>query len=1118
MTDAGKLPDQKARLAALTELGYSLLVEAGAGSGKTSIMAGRVAMLFARGVEPKHVAAITFTEFAASELMIRITRFVSELATGVVPPDLEIAFPNGVSAEQQANLERASGLLDQMVCSTIHGFAQALIKPYPVEAEIDPGAEIIDPSEADLAFGELYEAWLRDHLSGRTDDDVVAELVLADEGHALGLLRSIADFRRHNRDARPADAAWSSAAGEEYKKAVSNFATAASAIGFRESDTEAAAADFAQLVSTLTESGLCSDRPTNRALVAALNSPRPQTCFTQAGGRRKLQTKGKWERAARAVGRSKAAGTEAFDTATARYLACHDAREVFMASAAGELLRRVADEMNGLLADWRAYKHSAALLDFDDLIYTARDLLAGHEQVRQALARRFRHVLVDEFQDTDPLQIEILWQLCGEAENEGSVDCLDRTLRPGALFLVGDPKQAIYRFRGADVNAYIGARTAISGAGRLNIAANFRSVEPILSFVNDKFEAMLSIAAGQPGFTELLPTCEAQPGMVSVAALDVADGDDAKADTIRDAEAKRIADLCRRLVGNRLVRGRNGEMRPCRLGDIALLAPVGTELWRFEEALEDEGIGVSTQAGKGFFRRQEVQDLIALARTLADGRDTLAFGALLRGPLIGLTETELLDVADALPLDPDHPDKLPQLNLWTDPEEIRHDLARSVVRSLQSLAMRARSTTPYALLSDAIGLLNIRSQLRQRFKAGADRALANTDVFLEMSRAYDVRGLRAFASDMRSNWEEAVRQVEGRPDAEEQSVSLITIHAAKGLEWPIVIPINMTGSPKAEFGLMHDRRSNRFSIPIFGIEPADYADIKAWNVEELARERVRLWYVAATRARDLLVLPRHSFALKQGAYANIVDFDLPSLEKIDPATLGSPMPIPPAPPENEQTRDRFAEEASDIARSQRTIEWRQPSRSEAAQSVEAESVRIFRDAESVEEAVEQPAATVAGSAMRGTILHKLMEEVLNGETDDSVDTLAARALELMAQLSISPSDHPSDGISPDELARTVVRTLSIPEIAGLRSRLIPEYAINGSRMDADREIIVSGIADAIAYDNEGRIETVVDWKSDVAIDAERLNSYYGQLDVYRRQTGARNALLVLMTPGKIVAI
>jgi hypothetical protein len=117
-----------------------------------------------------------------------------------------------------------------------------------------------------------------------------------------------------------------------------------------------------------------------------------------------------------------------------------------------------------------------------------------------------------------------------------------------------------------------------------------------------------------------------------------------------------------------------------------------------------------------------------------------------------LTEAELLDIAKALPLDQDRPDRLPQLNLWTNPEHIHHDVARFVIRSLQSLAMRTRSTTPYALLSDALGILNIRAQLRQRFKAGADRALANTDVFLEMSRAYDVRGLRAFAGDMRANW------------------------------------------------------------------------------------------------------------------------------------------------------------------------------------------------------------------------------------------------------------------------------------------------------------------------------------------------------------------------------
>src|ERR1700730_5698370 len=136
-----------------------------------------------------------------------------------------------------------------------------------------------------------------------------------------------------------------------------------------------------------------------------------------------------------------------------------------MAGIAGELLARVAAAMEGLLADWRSYKHAAALLDFNDLLYTACDLLTGHEQVRQALARRFEHILVDEFQDTDPLQIEILWRLCGEAQKGGGADPFARAIRPGALFLVGDPKQAIYRFRGADVNAYIGARTAIGDEG-----------------------------------------------------------------------------------------------------------------------------------------------------------------------------------------------------------------------------------------------------------------------------------------------------------------------------------------------------------------------------------------------------------------------------------------------------------------------------------------------------------------------------------------------------------------------------------------------------------------------------------------------------------------------------
>lgn len=1107
-----KLPDKAARTTALTNIDQSFLVEAGAGSGKTSIMAGRVAVLFAQGVEPKNVAAITFTEFAASELRIRIERFVNELSAGTISPDLESAFPKEVPAEQRANLAQARKALDQLVCTTIHGFAQALIKPYPAEAGIDPGAEIIDPAEGDLAFDERYQAWLKGHLSGERDDDIVAELIIADEVRGLALIRSVADFLRRNRDARPAGIAWSSDAGKKFATTVKALEKEIGRFEYREDQTHAACKAFVEMAQTLGDSAIGTKHPNSRSLIEAACIPRHIACFTQTTGKRQLRTKGAWEKAATAAGKRKTDGSAAFDACLTRYDVCHDAFDALMAMIAGELLGRIVEAMEGLLLDWSEYKRAAALLDFDDLLYTAKDLLAKNEDVRKALAKRFRHVLVDEFQDTDPLQIDILWRLCGEVPNDGNAKPLARILRAGALFLVGDPKQAIYRFRGADVNAYLGAREAIGRKALLEIVANFRSVKPILTFVNDKFAKPLSTEAGQPGFTALAATCEAEKNAPTVVALDIAiDGDKPGADILRDAEADRVAELCTRLVGNLQVRER-GKKRACRFGDIALLAPVGTDLWRFEEALEQRGIPVSTQAGKGFFRRQEIQDLIAVARAIADARDTLALGALLRGPLVGLTETELLDIAEGLPI---NPDRLQHLTLWTDVAHINHELARRVLGILQCLAKRTRSTTPYMLLSDAVSQLDLRAQLRQRFRTSADRALANVDLFLETARAYDVRGLRAFARDMRANWEEQVRQVEGRPDAEEQSVSLITIHAAKGLEWPIVIPINMSGTPKSESGLMHDRRSGEFSIPILDVEPAGYGAIESWNETEHARERVRLWYVAATRARDLLVLPRHTAKLSDKSWARIVDLDIAALPAINPSDLGAEMSPPTAPVENTQTRTRFVDEAKQISNAEIIIQWHRPSLHEA-DAPPSEPIPVFFDPESVEAA--GPVIEIAGSATRGTILHKLMEEVLTGETKDTASELEYRAAELLVQLAREPASDPKLGISPIELASTISRTLNLPEIAALRPRLVPEQPVFGHESSGTTETLISGIADAIARDAHEQVEVIVDWKSDVEMNADKLAAYRAQLGDYRKQTGADRALLVLMTAGKVIIV
>jgi ATP-dependent exoDNAse (exonuclease V) beta subunit len=1105
------LPDAEARKTALTAIDRTLLVEAGAGSGKTSVMAGRVAVLLSKGTEPKHIAAITFTEFAASELRQRIERFTTQLSLGEVPKDLRQAFPDGVDAAQRENLSKALGAFDQLMCGTIHGFAQALIKPYPAEANIDPGADIVDPAEAELAFQERYDAWLRSQLSGEDNDGLVAQIVLSDVDGGLKFVAEAAEFLRDNRDATCTQIGWSHQGLADLTAAVGQFQQDLAGYDFLEEQTSEKCKVLGDIVAILQGHGLSVPNPSNAALVAALSFHRHETCFTLDGSRRKLSPSGKWQDAAAKAGRPRAAGKMASEAMVLRYDACHAAIATLIGAVSRELLLRLCNAMAQLREDWRGYKRAAALLDFDDLLYNARDLLANNAEVRNTLAKRFRHVLVDEFQDTDPLQTEILWFLCGD---DGAGEPLSRPLRPGALFLVGDPKQAIYRFRGADVNAYIAARAAIGPDSLLKITANFRSVEPILKFVNKQFEHVLSESAGQPGFSALSPIhpAGADPAVV---ALDVTiDDEKPSAGAIRDSEAVAVADLCGRLAGNLMVRDQHtNELRKCLLGDIALLAPASTDLWRFEEALEDLGIPVSTQAGKGFFRRQEIQDLVALTCALADPRDSLALGAFLRGPIVGLTETELLDIVEQLPIDPDQPDRLPMLSLRTDPEQITNATAGNAIRTLAFLRGQGRKTTPYSLLSDAVAALHVRPQLRQRFKEGTERAVANVDLFLELARAYDIRGLRAFARDMRAKWEDTVRQVEGRPDAEEQSVSLITVHSAKGLEWSVVIPLNMTGKPQPESGLAHDRSSNLFSIPVLGNDPPDYDSIKSKNIVESTRERVRLWYVATTRARDLLILPRHSAKLSDGSWTRIVDLGLEELPTLDATSFGEPAQAPARSGTNLQTREIFSTEAAKILADRKTVTWRRPSRAELDLQETSAVEAAVKD-----EAVEVPPAVVVGSSTRGVILHKLIEEVLTGETAETFERLETRACELLKQIGYEPAENRASGISAAELSSTIMRTLALPEIKELRDRLVPEFPVFGCSSTGDGETLISGLVDAVAIDKTGAIDVVIDWKSDVAPDTAKLDHYRQQIRDYRKQTHARRALVVLMTTGQIIEV
>ena len=686
------LADEAARITAMTAHDRSLLVEAGAGSGKTAVMAGRVALLLASGAEPGSIAAVTFTELAASELLGRVRDFAESLLEGDVPVELRPALPDGLSEAQRGALDGACRHLDEINCSTIHGFCQRLIKPYPAEANIDPGATILDPVEADLLFDEVVEDWLRENLGGG-EGTLLAELVYRSPSQAVALVRRAAGVLRGHRDACAPAAEPLPPLIAAFRGAADDFRSFVGAAGAHEEETVRIAQCFGEMADGLAEA-TAAEGPAS--LVRILTSaPHPELC-TAAGSFRKYQKKGKWQAAAKAVGLSKTDADGLNERADALHAACCERWGRLLEAAAGRVLHELLDLARPIAERFRERKRTAARLDFDDLIVAARDLLRRHPAVRVALAQRFRHVLVDEFQDTDPIQTEIFWRLCGEPTGADTTDWRTLAIRPGALFLVGDPKQAIYRFRGADVAAYVEARDAFLERNPddvLSISTNFRSCGSILTFVNERFEPHLS-ADGQPGFTALDPFHpDWEPGPC-VAALDVACADEdgkASAEIQRDCESEAVAELCARLIGSQMVADRRaGGTRPCRPGDIALLAPTGAELWRYEEALERRGVPVSTQAGKGLYRRQEVQDLVAIARVLADGRDTLALAALLRGPLVGLTEEQLLDLVWAQPRDPETPDLPPRLWTGIDTEHVVEPVARENQMKIQLICVGTR--------------------------------------------------------------------------------------------------------------------------------------------------------------------------------------------------------------------------------------------------------------------------------------------------------------------------------------------------------------------------------------------------------------------------------------------
>ena len=1093
------LADGPARLRILTDLGVTLLVEAAAGTGKTALMAGRLTMLLARDAEPGTIAAITFTELAASALSARVHRYVDELLAGRAPEPLRVALPEGLDADQRRSLSAAAGKLDELTTATIHAFCQTIISSYAVEADIDPGARILDAVQAAAVFDSVFEQWLKRRLNApERPGDPIATLSRDDPRRIVGTLQELARFRLRYRGARTPPADLGGRPDIDLVDAVADFRRWISS-----QPGEPKTLELVGELETLANfyAGSFDSAPDFATLWRLAHPPRLSCMRRNSFDLHTPRRKSAWERVA-----GKEQGAHLNDEASACFECIDRCYRTLLGRIATALVVQLSAELDEVLDDYAAFKRAAAVLDFDDLLEKARALVRQHDDVRRALGQRYRHIFVDEFQDTDPIQTEILFRIATEV---GAERWQDSILRPGALFMVGDPKQAIYRFRGADIGSYAQARATIERQWPDNIVqvtANFRSRPDILAHINHCFARPLS-GDGQPGYVPLAPTLDGPDHDLPCAARITVDvPPDSRPAQIRDAEAEAVGDLCTRLIGNLLVRNEEGTIVPLTAGGIALLAPTGAELWRYERALELRGLPIASQAGKSLFRRQEVQDLLALARVLADAGDTLAFGALMRGPLVGLTEEELLDITAALPLHPDRAQAPPRFSLLTDLDHVAHPAARRTLAVLQDLRRRARATTPALLLAEAIERLAVRAILAAREGDRSARAAANVEALLERARPYGVRGLKKFVRDLAREWRDGAPHNEGRVDAEGDAIEIITIHSAKGLEWPVVIPINTGTLLRSREPFVYRAVDETLHWLIGDVVPPDLLRALESEDDSLARERERLWYVACTRARELLIVPELPQA-EQRSWARIVDLAHRDLPQIDISRLTPAVRTIDTEPPSAQTQAVFEAERAAIAAVATPLHWRRPSYHDPDRMPMGEPIAIeLGDAPETE-------LPVGAGRVRGLILHKLMEEVLTGELAEGISAFAARARVLMNELVID-SENGTPLPDPDEIATTAVRTLALPEIAALRPNLVPEWPIYAMLEDELGPTALAGRIDAIALEG-GQRSVVVDWKSDVAPSEQDMREHERQLSDYLAAIGTPRGALVYMTSGTI---
>ena len=833
----------------------SLAVRAGAGSGKTEVLARRFVALLAGhidGIEPispEQIAAITFTEKATYDMRRRIAEVLER----------ELAIAEG---ERAALLTRAKRLMPLARISTIHAFCARILRENPLEARLDPDFTVLD------------EAQSRTLLEKHVEELIIAALRRGDRG-ALHLVGA--------RGLR----------GGAYREgAIEIVARLATELHRRGKDaawllqaTDSGCAKLREQASRIRE--FCVQ-------VVKLIEELRRAKLTPKAAQTMNQFESNWPRFRRTL-ESFDADSEPAELEILRELC--DSLPGAHGKAIKEIIKKIGELVatNGtrlgldgaLIRAYGAYRAIEPTLDtcafaaeivdeierrklrdgvvtFDDLLGHTFRLLRENPAVAKRCRQNLRALLVDEYQDTDPMQDAIVRLLTGPHGEIPPPDC----------FIVGDEKQSIYRFRGADVSVFKRAREDSSQS--LALTENRRSVPSLLRFVNALSASVMGGESEAPFWVRWdkshllrevraeIPSDEPTVEIMVWSDSSAGDSSDQKIHLKRQIEARAIANRCRQILDRgALVADADGQPRVASPCDIAILMRSFEDVQIYERALDEAGLPCYTVKGRGFYACREILDIAELLAAITDPLDSMALTAALRSPFFTLSDQSLMEIAL-------HgiEQKLSIAAQFNDPAASfkwlptgRDDAVRAL-HILQELRAMRESSSLTSIIERALELTDFETVMIAQTH-GAQR-VANVRKLLEIAREFESRAfftLSDFIEHLR--WltvdqpKEAQAQLVGE---DEDVIRLMTIHQAKGLEFPIVVV--------ADIGRRMPNLANSYIISMeHGLLMSDTVgsgndemphpliDVEKQLVTDQERaESARLFYVAITRARDRLIL------------------------------------------------------------------------------------------------------------------------------------------------------------------------------------------------------------------------------------------------------------------------